>query len=221
MEVRMTDPHEGLRIYLAERDVRCPRCGYNLRGVQEPRCPECGLEIQIEIAGSRRGGLLWFVLLALGWVLVAGGMNTARSARDVWNEATPGPQVLTLGSGIGSIVINSPPSRQVRLSSGRQQMVTGSLRIQSSLSVTGSSVILSPAPSSTGAQWANVATMSWVSLGWWATLSVVALVLLGVVALVCWRGRGQLVESVAPAAAGLFALYGGYHIFLFVREMMG
>ncbi|MEM9166951.1 MAG: hypothetical protein AAGB48_07975 [Planctomycetota bacterium] len=33
---------DQLRAYLAERDVPCPRCGYNLRGVREPVCPECG-----------------------------------------------------------------------------------------------------------------------------------------------------------------------------------
>jgi len=27
---------------LVERDVNCPMCGYNLRGLIEPRCPECG-----------------------------------------------------------------------------------------------------------------------------------------------------------------------------------
>ncbi len=26
-----------------DRDVACPRCRYNLRGLPEPRCPECGL----------------------------------------------------------------------------------------------------------------------------------------------------------------------------------
>ena len=27
---------------LVARDVQCPMCGYNLRGLIEPRCPECG-----------------------------------------------------------------------------------------------------------------------------------------------------------------------------------
>ena len=25
-------------------ELRCPRCGYNLRGLPQPRCPECGLD---------------------------------------------------------------------------------------------------------------------------------------------------------------------------------
>ena len=28
----------------SERDVHCPRCAYNLRGLTTPRCPECGFE---------------------------------------------------------------------------------------------------------------------------------------------------------------------------------
>lgn len=27
----------------AEREIRCPRCSYNLRALTQPRCPECGL----------------------------------------------------------------------------------------------------------------------------------------------------------------------------------
>ncbi|MEM9166950.1 MAG: hypothetical protein AAGB48_07970 [Planctomycetota bacterium] len=39
---------EQLRSYLAERDVPCPGCGYNLRGVREPVCPECGETILLD-----------------------------------------------------------------------------------------------------------------------------------------------------------------------------
>jgi hypothetical protein len=28
--------------WACDRDVPCPRCGYNLRGLRTPRCPECG-----------------------------------------------------------------------------------------------------------------------------------------------------------------------------------
>src|SRR5438132_695036 len=36
---------ELLRAYLAERDVPCESCGYNLRNALGVRCPECGAVI--------------------------------------------------------------------------------------------------------------------------------------------------------------------------------
>jgi DNA-directed RNA polymerase subunit RPC12/RpoP len=35
--------------YLKTRDVKCPLCGYNLRGLTSPRCPECGKELQLTV----------------------------------------------------------------------------------------------------------------------------------------------------------------------------
>ena len=34
-----------LRKRAADRETRCRRCGYILRGISEPRCPECGERI--------------------------------------------------------------------------------------------------------------------------------------------------------------------------------
>ncbi|MEM9662323.1 MAG: hypothetical protein AAF937_08435 [Planctomycetota bacterium] len=39
---------DQLKAYLVDRDVPCPGCGYNLRGVAEPVCPECGTLVDIE-----------------------------------------------------------------------------------------------------------------------------------------------------------------------------
>jgi hypothetical protein len=38
-----------LRDYLADADVECPGCGYNLRGLTGSVCPECGDEIRLQI----------------------------------------------------------------------------------------------------------------------------------------------------------------------------
>ena len=46
--------------YLADRDVACPRCDYNLRDLTGDRCPECGdhLVIRINTVEPRLGALI-------------------------------------------------------------------------------------------------------------------------------------------------------------------
>ncbi len=44
-----------LREFLAGRDVFCPQCEYNLRGLDQPRCPECGLAIRFPTATDESG----------------------------------------------------------------------------------------------------------------------------------------------------------------------
>jgi hypothetical protein len=43
------EPPALLNAFLAERDVPCPRCGYNLRSLVGRRCPECGDELTLRI----------------------------------------------------------------------------------------------------------------------------------------------------------------------------
>ncbi len=60
------------RQYLAERDVSCPGCGYNLRGLAAGACPECNqdLELGIKLASPRIGRL---VAALTGLAVGAGG----------------------------------------------------------------------------------------------------------------------------------------------------
>ena len=46
--------------YLRDRDVVCPLCHYNLRGLDTPRCPECGrqLELRVGLTEPRQGAWL-------------------------------------------------------------------------------------------------------------------------------------------------------------------
>lgn len=42
-------PDSLLHTYLAEQDVPCPGCAYNLRGLTGTRCPECNQELQLRV----------------------------------------------------------------------------------------------------------------------------------------------------------------------------
>ncbi len=79
-----------LPAFLAERDVPCPHCHYNLRGAgRGGTCPECGKPVQLGVVGTRRAGVMLAVVLGLIWVFLAAGMNGARQARAVYVAAQP------------------------------------------------------------------------------------------------------------------------------------
>jgi hypothetical protein len=62
-----------LPVFLAERDVACPSCGYNLRGLREARCPECGEAIALRVGlvePRQAAGIAGLIGLAAG-----AGMN--------------------------------------------------------------------------------------------------------------------------------------------------
>lgn len=78
----------ALQAYLADRDVACPHCKYNLRGVTATVCPECGRDLELCLRENHplalRRGLL---ALALLWLLAIGGVQAARCGRDVYQTA--------------------------------------------------------------------------------------------------------------------------------------
>lgn len=47
-----SEPNSVLRAFLADRDVPCPHCGYNLRGLQAGVCPECKHDLQLRLDGD-------------------------------------------------------------------------------------------------------------------------------------------------------------------------
>lgn len=68
---------DALARYLAERDARCPGCGYNLRGLKEGTCPECGFGLNLgavrELDRRRRFDREWrkISMLEMRWVAAA------------------------------------------------------------------------------------------------------------------------------------------------------
>jgi hypothetical protein len=84
---RGSEPDAGLvREFLRARDVPCPGCGYNLRGIPEPRCPECERAVTLGIEGEwgqprqrvEAVVLLWIIFVASLGILgvwVTGGLS--------------------------------------------------------------------------------------------------------------------------------------------------
>jgi hypothetical protein len=60
-----------LLAYLSNRDVGCPLCEYNLRGLTSPRCPECGRELKLSV-GLVEPYLRAWMLLAFAIFAAAG-----------------------------------------------------------------------------------------------------------------------------------------------------
>ncbi|HLO42059.1 MAG TPA: hypothetical protein VK176_13620 [Phycisphaerales bacterium] len=84
-----------LATFLADRDVLCPSCKYNLRGLKESRCPECNQElvlgVQLAVPFTRMyiaaisgpiavGGSALLSLGAVGWASLGPG----RLHKTVW-----------------------------------------------------------------------------------------------------------------------------------------
>jgi hypothetical protein len=53
---------EALIGFLRERDVFCPLCRYNLRGLTVPRCPECGRGLQLSVGVTEPFLRAWITL---------------------------------------------------------------------------------------------------------------------------------------------------------------
>jgi len=51
--------------YVASRDVPCPCCGYNLRGLTGTRCPECNEELVLRV-GMAEPRIAWFIAGVVG-----------------------------------------------------------------------------------------------------------------------------------------------------------
>lgn len=85
----------ALASYLAEHDVPCPGCGYNLRGLTSDRCPECHQRLQLTVGLVEPRLGLWIaglVALAcgLGFFLV---FTLFGSLYLAWSPGAFGPSL--------------------------------------------------------------------------------------------------------------------------------
>lgn len=202
-------PPDALEVYLAGRDIPCPHCHYNLRGVTAPACPECGRAIELQLAGVRR---YWvppiFMLLAFGWMLIAGAMNTYRNASYAW-EAAHRFTTTFIGGGFsgGGVTL-----RQSITAQGGVTITTGP----------GGVIQLSQGmPGVTQASWSSVSLDIWIRLAWSLFLIIAAVIGLAVL----WRHLSTPLSPHAWARARLFALsaftiYAGFHLYWFAVEML-
>lgn len=80
---------ELLKVYLADRDVPCPGCSYNLRGCVAGKCPECGLSPLLGVQQSfwtpGRVRLTRATLLVLS---VSYGFEAVAYASILWRPGT-------------------------------------------------------------------------------------------------------------------------------------
>ncbi|MEM9415874.1 MAG: hypothetical protein AAGA29_10415 [Planctomycetota bacterium] len=58
------DETRALLDYVAQREVGCPRCGYNLRGLTQPNCPECGNGLKLTVGSISPINRAWLTMLA-------------------------------------------------------------------------------------------------------------------------------------------------------------
>ena len=73
--------------FLRERNIECPLCRYNLRGLRSPRCPECGrdLELRIGLSEPRQGA--WLVCqVALSGAGGIGVLAGVMILKDGWPQ---------------------------------------------------------------------------------------------------------------------------------------
>ena len=65
---------QALLEFLADRDMPCPACGYNLRMLNKPTCPECGLPIKLTVGSNIAFKRAWAIALCLSAMIAGVGM---------------------------------------------------------------------------------------------------------------------------------------------------
>ncbi len=94
MDQGVTDASH-LRAFLADRDIACPVCRYNLRGLPSTSCPECGAQLDLRVGSIdlKLGPWLFCVLAValpagfnsiLSVIAIIGAIYSAYWSRSDW-----------------------------------------------------------------------------------------------------------------------------------------
>jgi hypothetical protein len=89
---------DSLIDYLRNRDVVCPQCDYNLRGLVTPRCPECGQALKLAVALVEPYLKAWIALLVA--CCAGAGLGFFFLVIIVMSFGWPGPGTLLLNLSI-------------------------------------------------------------------------------------------------------------------------
>ena len=121
--------------YLALRDVACPVCKYNLRGLTQPRCPECGRQLELSVRATDGPLGLWIAALVatlpatpFGVVLICAlfinhgwGTIYIHSGTDMWNLTLAIYSILAIPAAVALI---AGRRRWSRMPVGRQRVLS-------------------------------------------------------------------------------------------------
>ncbi len=120
---RAIDSDRLLSQFLAQRDVPCPTCAYNLRDLQSAVCPECGETLRLQVgAVTPRIGLLGLLISPL---LMLMGIALLMTVATVLYGPPPGwgfylLELTALADVVGCIVIYRRRSYFLRQERGTQ-----------------------------------------------------------------------------------------------------
>ncbi len=90
--------HRSLLLqFVSTRDINCPACGYNLRGLSTPVCPECRESLRLTI-GMIKPRMGWFLLTIIPGVFSAGCAVLLTATVVTATILSPGPAGIPFGA---------------------------------------------------------------------------------------------------------------------------
>ena len=112
--------------FVHERDVACPRCGYNLRNLSRPVCPECEEPLRLHVT-AYKPNLLWLLLTLAPGAFCAIAFLIFLFVAIVIESPPPYPEViLTVSfiflSGLFAVLLAVFARKFIRLSASAQAL---------------------------------------------------------------------------------------------------